>query len=154
MSAVIGGLLGAVSSSGSSTGVTELIVALAAGCFTAFAGLIGVYLKLKTLGSAERGELEAKTYNIIQTAEDRATARALEALRLALEATERERDRLRTRVEVLESDSIERARELSSAQAVAALVKSMQVTVGDYKDQVERLRAENDSLRIQPRRAG
>lgn len=138
----------------SSSGVSELIIGLLAGCVTALTGLIGVYLKLKTLGGAERAELEAKTYDIIQTAEDRATARALEALRLALEVAERERDRLRTRVEILEGERTERAKELSSAQAVAALVKSMQVTVQDYKDEVARLRAENDSLRIQPRRAG
>lgn len=147
MSAIMA-LVGAVSSAPAApSSLTELILALAAGCITALLGLVGVYLKLRTLGGAEREELEAKTYNIIQTAEDRATARALEALRLALDVAERERDRLRARVEVLEADSIERAKELSSAQAIAAMVKAMQVTV-------DRLRTENDELRMQPRRAG
>lgn len=77
-----------------SSGLIDGVIAgLAVALVTALIGMGGVFLRLKTLGGAERGKLEAEREDIIRTAENRATARALDALKMALDVTERERDR-------------------------------------------------------------
>ncbi len=69
-------------------GVTLLVAIIAA------SGAMAVgWRRLQVLGSAEKGKLQAEKADIIQTAEDRATGRALEALKLALDQSEVERVR-------------------------------------------------------------
>lgn len=73
--------------------IGNIIVPVVTALIAAMGAIAVAWRRLTVLGHAERGKLEAEKADIIQTAEDRATARALEALKVALDVTERERDR-------------------------------------------------------------
>lgn len=73
--------------------LVQTAVTLSIALVAAVSGMAVGWRRLTVLGGAEREKLQAEKTDIIQTAEDRATARAIEALKLALEIVERERDR-------------------------------------------------------------
>lgn len=106
-------------------GPNDLIYVLGTMLAAALSGGYVTWKRLKVLGTAERGKLEAEKEDILSQAEDRATARSLEAMRAALEASDREREYLLNQLATTRDELTDARRQIADLNSRLSQVEAV-----------------------------